>query len=331
MMLSRTLPLAAVLLLAGGASIAEEATDAQVRKVEVRKIVLAHGEGDDVAKTGVFVKRIQDNGDAPNTFVQVLGSDSEAIDIDDLADGETRSFELGDGKWMDVTRVGEMLTLDVDGKEIQVPLNPADNMMLAGLPGLAGLAGLGDEHVEVMMMTGDDMPEHAHGAHRMMFISDDGAVQELSGEGNFEWTSEHGEGVHGLMFIGEDGEMTQIPMDGSHQWTPDGNMAIAGTSRIIVKRIGHEGADGENVQVMALPAFPLHGLGEHPNLDELDALKDADPEVRAKVLEALHEILGKHHAVQLDVDVKLDDAHAGPDGKLMRVRRVAKPASVQEH
>ena len=299
MMLSRSLPLAAALILASGAAVADEATDAQVRNVEVRKIVVGHGDGADVAKTGVFVSRIQTNGDDPVTSLQVLGSDAKAIEIDDIADGETRSFELGDGKWMDVTRDGEMLSLDLDGKEIQIPLNPAGHM---SLPGLAGLGALGEKHVEVMMLTADDLHAHGEGPHGMMFISEDGAMQHLSGEGEFEWT--------------EDG----------NTWTSDEGMAFGGMSKVIVKRIGHDGADGEDVQVMALPALAFGNMGGHPNLDELESLKDADPAVRAKVIEALHEILGKQHAVQLRVDV---DAETDEDGKIRRVRRVAQPVKVE--
>lgn len=329
MMLTRSLPLAAVLLLAAGAAVADEATDAQVRNVEVRKIVLAHGDGNSDAKTGVFVKRIQENGDAPNTFVQVLGSDAEAINIDDLADGETRSFELGDGKWMDVTREGEMLNLNVDGKDIQVPLNPADNMMLSGLPGLAGLGSLGGKHVEVMMMTGEDLPEHATSARHVMFVGEDGSVRELTGDAKVSWNAEGADGAHGLMFIGEDGQMTQLPGGGNIEWTEDGDVTVGTMGKIIVKRIGHDGADGDDIQVMSLPAFPLHGLGAHPNLEDLEALKGADPAVRAKVLEALHEILGKQHAVQLRVDVDVDEDGSDEDGKVRRVRHDAKPVKVE--
>ena len=316
MTLTRSLPLAAALILASGAAFADEATDATVRKVEVRKIVLGHGDGADAMKTGVFVSRIQTDGDDPVTSLQVLGSDAQAIEIDDIEDGETRSFELGDGKWMDVTRDGEMLRLDVDGKEIEIPLNPGDHGMMSGL------AGLGTKECKIMMLTGDDLPEGAEGGHAMMFIGEDGNVQHPSGGGNFEFLAENAGEAHGVMFIGEDGVPHQLPGDGNFEWTSDDGMAFGTMGKVIVKRIGHDG--DEDVQFMTLPGFPMQGLAGHPNLEELEALKDADPAVRAKVLEALHEILGKQHAIQLHVEVE-GDVDADADGHVVRVRRTAAP------
>ena len=280
-----TLPLAASLLLAAGVASADDATEARVRNVDVRKIVVA-GDGADAPHHGVFVSRVQTNGDDPVTQLQVLGSDAEAIAIDDLADGETRSIDLGDGRWADLTRDGEMLRLELDDQEIEIPLNPAANGMLPGLDGA--------KQVQVFMVAGDEL--HA----------DDGA--------------------HGVMtFIGEDGSIQHPAMGEGFEWHEDGDAMIG--SRVVVKHLG-DGTDDENVRVMALPAFPLHGmLGGAQDLENLKALEGADPEVRERVLAALQEILGNHHAVTIDMDVQVDD-DAAPGERKVIVRRAA---PVEEH
>lgn len=288
MTLMRTLPLAAALLLTAGAAVADDATDAQVRKVEVHKFMVA-GEDADVPKTGVFVKRIQTNGGEPNTVLQVLGGDAEAIDLEDILDGETRSFEIGDGKWMDVTRDGDTLQLDIDGKEIEIPLNPAVNSFLPGLPGLTGSC---DKQMKFVMLSGDELHDHHDGHHEMIFMGHDGVVQHLDADADL-------------------------------QWTEDGTVSPGVLSKVLVKTVGADGEElTEDVRVMAMPAFSMHGLvGHQPDFASLDALKDADPEVREKVIAALKEILGQQHGVTLDVDVDHDGDQ--PAVRKVRVRRAA--------
>lgn len=283
---SLTLPLAAALVLGGGTALAEEATDAQLRQVDVRKIVLAHDDAT-APKTGVFVKRIQTNGEDPTTLLQVLGSDAKAIELDDLADGETRTFELGDGKTMDVERDGELLRLDVDGEEIRIPLHPGGH---ADLPGLAGLDGA--KRFEVMMLT--DAELHGAGAHGafMAFTDADGNVQHPTRGGDFAWTE-------------DDGALTQS------------------ARKVIVKCLETDAGDDESVQVVALPAFPLAGLTHRaPDFESLESLQDADPEVRAKVIEALKEILAQHHAIQLSVTIDEDDDAVRQAGTASRASQI---------
>lgn len=287
--------LAATLLLASSAAVADEATEAQVRNVDVRKIVVA-GADADAPRTGLFVSRVQTNGEEPVTQLQVLGSGAEAIELDDLLDGQTRSFELGDGRWADITRDGDLLRLEIDGEEIEVPMNPAANGLF---PGLAGLDA--EQRVKVFMVAGDELG----GAHEVMtFIGEDGSVQHPAHGEDFQWN--------------EDG--------GAFHWRQDGDATIG--SRVVVKRIGGEdGADGENVQVLAFPAMPLHGmLGGAPDFENLEALEGADPETRERVVAALKEILGGHHAVRIDVDAQ---GAAPAAGERKIIVRHAAPAEVR--
>lgn len=235
----------------------EETTNVRLRQVDVRRVLLA-GEGGSAA--GLFISRTAEDGGETVTRLQVLGSDHEEISLDDIALGETQSFQLEDGRWLDVTREEDSLLVDLDGKEIAVPLTaPPDDIAALG----------GDRDVRVFMMRNDDTPV---GAGQFFLRGDDAAI-----------TFEESEDA---------------------TWTDHDGNAVVRKGRVVIKTLGGDAGTDGDLRVLTLPAFPLSGLPvTDEQLEGLESLEGADPATRAKVLEALREILAGHSAIELETQV----------------------------
>ncbi len=215
----------------------------EARKVIVLKERIDGGPGQHT----VMVTSRSVDGQEPSLQVMVSplgGGEAEALDLESLALGETRTFTTKSGRDVEVSRTDAGLRLTVDGKEIL-------------LPSLANLA----------------------------VMSADGAT--------------------GATWISEDGDETRL----------EKNVFVF---------------SGEPHGVMAMN----HAGLSMANLDNLKALEGASPEVRERVIAALHELLQQHHASVPGAHgfafiTKTEDgaaAPAAPTEQRVRVRRAEAPA-----
>lgn len=142
---------------------------------------------------------------------------SETIELDDLTDGESRSFDVG-GHELVVKRVGDALTVISDGHAFGDHGDAMHQMVWVTDDGKTieidrDCAGAGDKMI-VMKIDADD---HDGDAQRSYVIKLDG--DELSHDGEHEIDIEeiiaaHGHGGHGAIFITDDGDVQ--PLIGVH-------------------------------------------------------------------------------------------------------------------
>lgn len=134
----------ALALLAGTATADEPqpATRTEVHKA-CKVVMLTDAQGDAAAMPPhqiMVTSRAVDGGD-PTMQVQVMGlsgDDAETIDVNSLAEGETKTFTTKDGREVVVSRAADGVTLSVDGKEIKLPsLANVAVMSAEGMPGHA--------------------------------------------------------------------------------------------------------------------------------------------------------------------------------------------------
>jgi hypothetical protein len=261
------------------------------KKVELRHVVVSADENVQIGtgdSHGVFVKRIQVGDGVPTAHLQVLGAGAEAIDISGLEVGDSRSFEVGDGSWAELTRTAEGTTLEIDGNIIKLPGLGAgpDGHFGATFDWTGNTAG--EHDAKVIMLKGENM---LHAGHPMVIHAGGDDAQ------SFSWTSADGTTTDmqaNVLVIGEDGQA----MSGDHEMV---FQTLAG---------GLHGLPG------------LHMLGQDRDFSKLESLQGLDADVKKKVLAALQEILNQPKMmIQLDLEVDQDGDATLPEAA-SRVRRV---------
>lgn len=151
---------------------------------------------------------------------------TEVVRLDDLADGESRTFDVGDHELV-VKRVGDDLTIVNDGhafgsfgshKTIDTNIwvtDEGENIEIDGA------------HKMIMVKTGgcEDCDEGDCEGHASAYtIHIDGDDVMVDGEHLIEIDEiikSHGGGGRGAVFISEDGNVHHPSMMGAHQWHSD--------------------------------------------------------------------------------------------------------------
>jgi len=145
---------------------------------------------------------------------------TEVIRLEDLADGEERTFNVGDHELV-VKRVGDDLTLVSDGHGFGGFGKSLDTMVWVGDHGenveIDGDCEGGEKRVEkvIVMTSGDE----GAGEAKTYTIRVDGDEVMVDGEGNLdidEIVKLKKDGEHGAIFISEDGGVHQPIMMGLH-------------------------------------------------------------------------------------------------------------------
>ena len=152
---------------------------------------------------------------------------TEVVRLDDLADGESRTFDVGDHELV-VKRVGDALTIVSDGhgftsfgghgKSLDTMIWVNDEGENIEIDGDCEFEG---EKVIVMKVVGG---EGEDGESKTYTIHIDGDDVMLDGEHNVEIAEImklHGGGHHGAVFISKDGNVLHPSMMGAHQWHGD--------------------------------------------------------------------------------------------------------------
>jgi len=157
---------------------------------------------------------------------------TEVIHLEDLADGESRTFDVGDHELV-VKRVGDDLTVITDGhgfgsfgghgKTIDTNIwvtDEGENIEIDGD------YAFGEERM-IVMKVGDcedcDGEDCEHGT-KAYTIHVDGDEVMMDGEHVIDIDTiikEHGGGHHGAVFISEDGNVHHPGMMGAHEWHSD--------------------------------------------------------------------------------------------------------------
>ncbi len=176
------------------------------------------------AEERIEVRVEADGGDEISVDVNGV---TEVVRLDDLADGESRTFDVGEHELV-VKRVGDNLTIVNDGHAFG---------SFSGLhEGLSTNIWVTDEgeNIEIdgerrmiMVKAGgcEDCDEGDCEGHANAYtIHVDGDDVMLNGEHLIEIDEiieSHGGGGHGAVFISEDGNMHHPSMMGAHQWHSD--------------------------------------------------------------------------------------------------------------
>ena len=142
---------------------------------------------------------------------------TEVVRLDDLADGESRTFDVGDHELV-VKRLGDELTIVTDGHAFGGPGKSLDTMVWVG-DGGEEIEIHGDcDHKAVRKMIVMKPGDEADGETRTYTIHVDGDEVLLDGEHNIgidQIVKSHG-GHHGAVFISEDGDMDHPMIVKSH-------------------------------------------------------------------------------------------------------------------
>ncbi|MEM7248732.1 MAG: hypothetical protein AAF533_25605 [Acidobacteriota bacterium] len=278
-------------------------------EVDVRKVVVRHGDGDAPAGRAIMVRREQVNDATPTLGLELLnlaGGDGERLDLSDIDVGESRSFEVGDGRWMEITREENALAIAIDDEEtIRVPFGGGD---------------------------------HGH-AGMMTFVADDGHVIDLQSKlgdahGNvFMFTTdEHAEGEPGAIMskvitaFAPHVNITADTIGGAGTWVDENGVEHAlepGSMEFAAFMPGLPGG---------MFGLPMGGPVNESCLADIESYQDADPAVQAKVLEVLQELADRQQRVlggltglpgmphvEMIIETETDDGN-GP----VRQRRVIK-------
>lgn len=127
-------------------------------------LVSQTGATEDVVKKEVFKIKIKsDEGEM------------ETIEIDDLEVGEIRDFWTESGTHVLLTREEDQIKMEMDGKEIIIPMAEEHLMLIH--------ADEGDHHGKrKIMVIGDGTTKAVHSGSGLVWVSEDGEITEHSGE-----------------------------------------------------------------------------------------------------------------------------------------------------
>jgi len=176
------------------------------------------------AEERIEIRVEADGGDEISVDVNGV---TEVVRLDDLADGESRYFDVGDHQ-MEVRRVGDELTIVNDGhafgsignhKTIDTNIwvtDEGENIEIDGA------------HKMIMVKAGgcEDCDEGDCEGHAKAYtIRVDGDDVLLDEDGNVDIetiiATHGGHGAHGAVFVSEDGNVHHPSMMGTHQWHSD--------------------------------------------------------------------------------------------------------------
>jgi nitrite reductase/ring-hydroxylating ferredoxin subunit len=173
-------------------------------------------------------ERIEIRVEAENDVVSVdVNGVTEVIRLDDLADGESRTFDVGDHELI-VTRIGDELKITSDGHGFGSFGEMHETMVWVGDGGekieIDGDAAFGGERVIVMNVgdcEGEDC-EHAAKAYRIHVDGDEVLLDE---DGNVDLetiiATHGGHPGHGAVFISKDGNVHHPGPIAIDQWRSD--------------------------------------------------------------------------------------------------------------
>ena len=173
-----------------------------------------------VAEDRIEVRVEKDGGDEVSVDVNGV---TEVIRLDDLADGESRTFDVGDHQ-LEVRRVGDDLTIISDGHEFG---SFGDHKSLTTNVWVTDEG----ENIEIdggkrmiVVKTGDCDGEDCDDLEKAYTIRVDGDDVLLDGEHTIEIDeiiASHGGEGHGAIFISKDGSVHHPSMKGVHDWHSD--------------------------------------------------------------------------------------------------------------